>query len=101
MILNEAKKEAVTTISRIIADFHARGKSKELSATIRKWETENADYHLNEGTEGKKQCRTEDRNRRQCICLIAMLNRSGSLKNETITKLIKHRDNGIFFINPF
>lgn len=37
--------------SMIIADFHARGKSKELPATIRQWEVENADYQRNEGTE--------------------------------------------------
>ena len=36
--------------SMIIADFHARGKSKELPATIHQWETENANYLRNEGT---------------------------------------------------
>lgn len=35
----------------IITDFHACGKSKELHVTIRQWESENANYQRNEGTE--------------------------------------------------
>ncbi len=34
----------------IIADFHKRGKSKELPATIRQWEAEMLNYTRNEGT---------------------------------------------------
>ena len=35
----------------IIADFHARGKSRELPATIKQWESECTNYIRNEGTE--------------------------------------------------
>lgn len=37
--------------SMTIDDFHKRGKTSELPATIRRWETENANYLRNEGTE--------------------------------------------------
>ena len=64
--------------SMIIADFHARGKSKELPATIRQWELENANYQRNEGTE-----ETQKANAAQKIEIdanafaIAMLNLKG------------------------
>lgn len=35
----------------IIADYHARGKSRELPATIKQWEYECKNYIRNEGTE--------------------------------------------------
>lgn len=37
--------------SIVINDFHKRGKTSELPATIRRWESENANYLRNEGTE--------------------------------------------------
>ena len=64
--------------SMIITDFHARGKSKELPATIRQWELENANYQRNEGTE-----ETQKANAAQKIEIdanafaIAMLNLKG------------------------
>ena len=36
--------------SIVIADYHARGKSSELQATIRQWEDECLHYQRNEGT---------------------------------------------------
>lgn len=36
---------------KVINDFHVRGKSRELPATIQQWEMENANYLRNEGTE--------------------------------------------------
>lgn len=36
--------------SMVIADFHKRGKTSELPATIRRWEAENLNYSRNEGT---------------------------------------------------
>lgn len=35
----------------VIADYHARGRSKELPATIHQWEMESTNYIRNEGTE--------------------------------------------------
>ncbi len=35
--------------SMVIADFHKRGKTSELPATIRRWEAENLNYTRNEG----------------------------------------------------
>lgn len=35
----------------VINDFHVRGKSRELPATIQQWEKENGNYVRNEGTE--------------------------------------------------
>ena len=37
--------------SMVIDDFHKRGKTSELPATIRWWEAENANYVRNEGTD--------------------------------------------------
>ena len=36
--------------SMVIADFHKRGKTSELPATIRRWEAETLNYSRNEGT---------------------------------------------------